>query len=189
MATDRAAAGSKLEAAGRHLVCMPGTHSKWVVVDNGAVEAFRTWPTGELFALLSSHSILRHSIGDLPGAVSAENPVFASACEIALAEGGDFASRLFSIRAGSLLFGLTPEDAAATLSGLMIGSEVASARRQFLDADRSLTLVASGTLATLYRHVLKIAGFEVRDIDADTAVRIGLFEAARQNEMIDGVPA
>lgn len=182
-------AGSKLEAAGRHVVCMPGTHSKWVVVDSGAVETFRTWPTGELFALLSSHSILRHSIGETPGAISAESSVFASACEIALAEGGDFASRLFSIRAGSLLYGLTPEDAAATLSGLMIGSEVASARRQFLHDDRSLTLVASGTLATLYRRVFQVAGFDVRDIDADTAVRIGLFEAARQNEMIDGVPA
>lgn len=182
-------AGSKLDDAGRHVICMPGTHSKWVVVDSGAVETFLTWPTGELFALLSSHSILRHSIGDQPGAVSAESPVFARACEIALGEGGDFASWLFSIRAGSLLYGLAPEDAAATLSGLMIGSEVASARRQFLHADRSVTLVASGTLATLYRRVLKIAGLEVRDLDADTAVRIGLFEAARQNEMIDGVPA
>ncbi|MBB6468016.1 2-dehydro-3-deoxygalactonokinase [Aminobacter lissarensis] len=182
-------AGSKLDAAGRHLVCMPGTHSKWVVIDSGAVEAFLTWPTGELFALLTSHSILRHSIGEQPHAVSAENPVFATACEIALAEGGDFASRLFSIRAGSLLHGLTPEDAAATLSGLMIGSEVASARRQFLPTDRSVTLAASGTLATLYRRVFNIAGLEVRDIDADAAVRIGLFEAARQNEMIDGVPA
>ncbi|MDH4984066.1 2-dehydro-3-deoxygalactonokinase [Aminobacter anthyllidis] len=182
-------AGSRLEDATRHVVCMPGTHSKWVVVDSGAVEAFRTWPTGELFALLSSHSILRHSIGEQSSPVSAENPLFAKACEIALAEGGDFASRLFSIRAGSLLYGLTPEDAAATLSGLMIGSEVATARRQFLHADRSVTLVASGVLATLYRRVFEIAGLEVRDIDADAAVRIGLLEAARQNEMIDGVPA
>jgi 2-dehydro-3-deoxygalactonokinase len=182
-------AGSRLEDATRHVVCMPGTHSKWVVVDSGAVEAFRTWPTGELFALLSSHSILRHSIGEQSSPVSAENPVFAKACEIALAEGGDFASRLFSIRAGSLLYGLMPEDAAATLSGLMIGSEVATARRQFLHADRSVTLVASGVLATLYRRVFEIAGLEVRDIDADAAVRIGLLEAARQNEMIDGVPA
>ncbi|MBT1156817.1 2-dehydro-3-deoxygalactonokinase [Aminobacter anthyllidis] len=182
-------AGSRLEDAGRHVVCMPGTHSKWVVVDSGVVETFRTWPTGELFALLSSHSILRHSIGEQPSPVRAENPVFARACEIALAEGGDFASRLFSIRAGSLLHGLTPEGAAAMLSGLMIGSEVASARRQFLLADRSVTLVASGTLATLYRHVFKIAGLEVRDIDADAAVRIGLCEAARQNEMIQGVRA
>lgn len=182
-------AGSGLRETGRHIVCMPGTHSKWVVVDSGAVETFRTWPTGELFALLSTHSILRHSIGEHPAAVSAENPVFARSCEIALAEGGDFASRLFSIRAGSLLNGLTSVDAVATLSGLMIGSEVASARRQFFHADRSVTLVASGTLATLYRSAFEIAGLEVRDIDADTAVRIGLFEAARQNEMLDGVPA
>src|ERR1700684_3827935 len=36
----------------RHLFCMPGTHAKWVLVDNGAVVEFQTALSGELFELL-----------------------------------------------------------------------------------------------------------------------------------------
>ena len=55
---------SRLIASGSHLVCMPGTHSKWVEIQDGEVRAFRTWLTGELFSILSKQSILRHSIGE-----------------------------------------------------------------------------------------------------------------------------
>lgn len=181
-------AGCGLDNAARHVVCMPGTHSKWVVVDRGIVETFRTWPTGELFSLLATRSLLRHSLGEPPQAVSPGSTVFAETCAVALAEGGDFMSRLFSIRAGSLLNDLSRQDAAAALSGLMIGSEVASARRQPGVAGSGITLVASGGLGALYRRALTIAGFDVRDVEAEAAVRIGLFEAGR-NQLTGGVCA
>jgi len=180
-------AGAGLAARGRQVVCMPGTHSKWVVVEDGAVKSFRTWPTGELFALLSQHTILRHSLGEKPTPVATDSPTYLAACARALGEGGDLMPLLFSIRAGSLLNGLSAADAAATLSGLMIGSEVVSARRQLLPDGGDVTLVASGLLASLYRRAFDAAGIDVRTIDADTAVRAGLFEAARQNDMLDGV--
>src|SRR6185436_6198995 len=47
-------------AAGRHLVCMPGTHTKWVSMRDGIVQEFLTVPTGEVFALLCNHSVLVH---------------------------------------------------------------------------------------------------------------------------------
>ncbi|MCB1376237.1 MAG: 2-dehydro-3-deoxygalactonokinase, partial [Rhodobacteraceae bacterium] len=59
-------------AHGVHSVCIPGTHSKWIHAASGAVERFATFLTGELYALLSTASILRHSVGD--GAASASNP-------------------------------------------------------------------------------------------------------------------
>jgi len=40
------------------LVCHPGTHNKWVVVEDGRIASFRTVMTGELFNLLRQHSIL-----------------------------------------------------------------------------------------------------------------------------------
>ena len=43
-------------------VCLPGTHSKWVALEDGHIRSFSTFMTGELFALLSTHSILRHSV-------------------------------------------------------------------------------------------------------------------------------
>src|SRR6266404_6581764 len=43
---------------GRCVICLPGTHTKWVVVDEGWVREFFTAPTGEVFALLRDHSVL-----------------------------------------------------------------------------------------------------------------------------------
>ena len=40
------------------LVIAPGTHSKWVRVEGGRLMGFRTYMTGEVFALLKAHSIL-----------------------------------------------------------------------------------------------------------------------------------
>ncbi len=169
-----------LFASGRHVICMPGTHSKWVEAEDGVITGFRTWLTGELFSVLSKQSILRHSLGETPAPATASNPGFVAACTQALAEGGDFGSSLFRIRAASLLQDQTPDAAAATLSGLLIGAEIASARRLFGPAGDKIILVASGALGSLYGAALRLAGCPVLQADADEAVRTGLFEAARR---------
>ena len=48
----------KLDAA----LIMPGSHSKWVRVEKGAVTSFQTYLTGEAFKAFGEHTILRHSI-------------------------------------------------------------------------------------------------------------------------------
>ncbi|MBZ9772850.1 2-dehydro-3-deoxygalactonokinase [Mesorhizobium sp. CO1-1-8] len=182
-------AGAGLPAKGRQLVCMPGTHSKWVLVEHGAVAGFGTWPTGELFSVLAEHSILRHSLGEHPKPVTSDNPFFRRWCETALGDGGDVTSRLFSIRAAGLLQDLKADDAAACLSGLLIGGEIASASRRHGAGAEPVVLIASGALGTLYREALGLAGLEVRAVDADEAVRTGLIEAARENGMIARIGA
>jgi len=177
-------AGAGLPAGGRHLVCMPGTHSKWVVVEDGAVAGFGTWPTGELFSVLAEHSILRHSLGEHPAAVTPDSAFFRQWCERTLGEGGDVTSKLFAIRAAGLLQDLGAADAAACLSGLLIGGEIASARGRYGAGDAPVVLVASGALGALYAAALDVAGLAVRIVDADEAVRAGLVEAARENGMI-----
>lgn len=177
-------AGAGLSTSGRHLVCMPGTHSKWVEVEDGAVASFGTWPTGELYSVLGAHSILRHSLGEIPASVAADGPFFRDWCLSALNEGGDITSSLFAIRAAGLLHGLQPGDAAACLSGLLIGGEIASARRRYRHTSAPVVLIVSGSLGKLYAAALGFAGIRVTEIDADLAVRSGLFEAARQNGMI-----
>ena len=179
-------AGAGLPANGRHLVCMPGTHSKWVAVEDGAVEGFGTWPTGELYSVLAAHSILKHSLGEHPAPVAADSPFFRQWCSQALVEGGDVTSKLFAIRAAGLLQDLKPDEAAACLSGLLLGGEIASAKRRYGAGDAPLALVASGALATLYGAALGLAGLAFRSVDADEAVRAGLVEAARENGMIGG---
>jgi 2-dehydro-3-deoxygalactonokinase len=174
--TQLAGAAASL-GSGPHLVCMPGTHCKWVAPENGQVVRFQTFMTGELFSVLSGQSILRHSIGESARA-SVESEAFAKACRAALADGSPMETKLFRIRAATLLQGLTPDDAASTLSGLLIGAEIAAARAAFRIDSGKIVLIASGAMHDLYDTALGLAGLEVVAVDADDAVRTGLVSAA-----------
>ena len=145
---------------------------------------FQTYMTGELFSVLSAHSILVHSLGAKPAPVEPDSPAFAKACRAALDDAGDIGSHLFRLRAASLLHGQGQADAAAALSGLLIGAEIASATRAFAGDVGAVVLVASGAMRDLYAAALAIAGLEVEHVDADTAVRAGLIAAALHHGML-----
>ncbi|MGH6760308.1 MAG: 2-dehydro-3-deoxygalactonokinase [Phyllobacterium sp.] len=159
------------------LVCMPGTHSKWVRLDKGNVESFSTFMTGELFAVISRHSILTHAVGDDADGEAA-GPAFLKAVRQAASSEVGITSALFSVRAAQLLGFAGKTDGVAHLSGVLIGAELAGARAAYGGA-REVTLVASGRLEQLYRAALNELGVTVTVVDADSAVRRGLFKAAR----------
>ncbi|CAN7724019.1 2-dehydro-3-deoxygalactonokinase [Phyllobacterium sp. LjRoot231] len=156
------------------IIAMPGTHSKWVELEEGRAKSFSTYLTGELYALLASQSILRHSIGDAATSASFDHPQFTGAVKLMLS-GERMLGELFGIRAAMLLDNLSPEGAASRLSGLLIGAEIAGAKTK---SHGKVTLVASGAMAALYGKALTIAGLGFDLVDADEAVRKGLFVAA-----------
>ena len=164
---------------GRARICLPGTHSKWVTLHDRRVEDFTTYLTGDLYAVLSGHSILRHSVAGFDGAVDADDPAFTEALHDALAAPDQFTAELFSIRAAGLLHGLAGAAAAARLSGLLIGVEVAAALRDAPDSE-TVTLVATAGIARLYTAALAAAGATVTAVDADRAVCAGLLAIAFQ---------
>lgn len=167
--------------AGSHLVCMPGTHSKWIHVRNGVMEKFSTWLTGELFELLSTGSILRHSIAPGSTNVMSDHPAFQNWFSDAFAEPEMLTGRLFRIRAAMLLNGTSAEESAAALSGLLIGSEIGAACRSMGRPDAAIQLIASGPLAQLYQTAFSLAGMDIAVSDADAAVRAGLMQASGQH--------
>ena len=71
---------------------------------DGQVRSFRTVMTGELFALLSARSILRYSVGGY----EIEPRAFDEAVDAASAEEHGLCTRLFTLRAGDLVFSGTP---------------------------------------------------------------------------------
>jgi 2-dehydro-3-deoxygalactonokinase len=171
-------AGAGLET-GALLACLPGTHSKWAALADGAVTGFQTFMTGELFSVLSVHSILRHSVA-VDGPVEPDHPAFRQWCGEAAAGRAELSANLFRLRAATLLHGKTPEDGRAALSGLLIGAEIAGARRRFGTDAAEIVLVASGAMAELYRAAFELAGLPCRTVDADEAVRRGLAVAAQR---------
>lgn len=163
--------------SGDHLVCMPGTHSKWVRLSGGRVEGFSTFMTGELFDAIAKNTILSHAIAEA-GAVQGDNAAFRAAVKRMVDNPALATSQLFSVRAGSLIAGLSPDDAKARLSGTLIGLEIAGALSMVAEGT-PVALVVSGGLGALYRQALAAAGLSPSVIDADTAVRNGLAAGAR----------
>ena len=162
---------------GDHLVCMPGTHSKWVRLSGGRVSGFSTFMTGELFEAIAKNTILSHSIADA-GAISGDSAAFRAAVSRMVANPALATSQLFSVRAGALIAGLSPDDAKARLSGTLIGLEIAGALSLVAEGT-PVALVVSGGLGALYREALTAADLSPSIIDADTAVRNGLAAGAK----------
>lgn len=152
-------------------VCLPGTHTKWVQVSAGEIVSFRTVMTGELFAAISKHTVLRHSIG------AGENrPAFLEAVADAMARPEALTARLYSLRAEGLLGPLDPGEASSRACGLLIGVELAGARGYWLGT--RLAVIGSGTLAELYAEALAAQGVVAERADAAAMVLAGL-KAAR----------
>lgn len=157
------------------VVCMPGTHSKWAQLSGTRIERFSTAMTGEMFEVLRTHSVLRHSLtGDLDGPGRAEG--FAAGAAAGLEHPEQLLGMLFQVRAGSLLSGRQPDWCAGYLSGLLIGTEIGSNRH--LIGDQPVPLIGSPTLCALYAQVLDLAGATGQPQDATKIVLAGL-KAAR----------
>lgn len=164
--------GAAFESHGEGRYCVPGTHSKWVTMESTRIIGFQTFMTGELFSVIASQTILKHSVGD--GAVQANDPAFITGVRDGWTNAARLSHFLFSLRAAHLLHDRPPPESRARLSGLLIGAELAGAG---ITGSDSVALVASGNLQGLYHAALLACGAKVRTIDADIAVQRGLFEA------------
>jgi 2-dehydro-3-deoxygalactonokinase len=153
------------------VLCLPGSHSKWVEISAGEVIGFRTFMTGEMFAALSRHTVLRHSVGTEGWDADA----FEAALSDTLSRPEKLAAALFGIRAEGLLAGLTPQTARARLSGLLIGAELAAARAYWLG--RQVAVIGAGTVVQPYVHALRLQGLPVTQADAEAMVIKGLARA------------
>lgn len=159
------------------LVCMPGTHSKWVRLDGGTVSGFATFMTGELFQLLRTGSILRQAV-ETDTRPEPSDAGFSEGFAHGFSRAGEATNALFQLRAGWLLEGAAPALQSARLSGLLIGLEFAGALSRFGRPDR-VALLASGPIADLYASAFAQAGLTLdRRLDADGCVRHGLRAAA-----------
>jgi len=154
-------------AHGSRLVCHPGTHAKWALVEDGRIVRFQTAMTGELFAVLRGHSVLKG-----PG-----QPDDAAAFDAGLEAAGDgqaLAARLFSARSRVVGDGRPATETASYLSGLLIGADVA-ATPALLDAgDLPVALLGDPTLCSWYGRALAARGVAHTIDDGEAAAISGL---------------
>jgi len=156
------------------IVCLPGTHSKWVDLAGGRIVRFRTYMTGELRAALLSAGALATAVPQI-----ASRDAFLAGFEAA--QSGAAPTRaLFQARARRLLGTLDPAHTASFVSGVLIGAEIAA------EAGRPapIVLVARGALAEEYGVALAEAGMRHTLADPEVLAAKGLLRIARRAKLL-----
>ena len=148
------------------LICHPGTHNKWIRLEDGRITRFRTVMTGELFNLLRGHSIL----ADLLKEPAEPGDAFDRGVKHGL-EQDDLASELFAVRARVLLGQAPREDAASYTSGLLIGSDLRIGLRAAPGGE--IIVMGRPELTGLFARALRSAGRAPREVDGETAFLAG----------------
>ncbi|HET7084334.1 MAG TPA: 2-dehydro-3-deoxygalactonokinase [Rhizomicrobium sp.] len=160
-------------AKGNHIFCLPGTHTKWAAVRDGAVIQFQTALSGELFELLRRHSVLARDSSE----VNAQGPAFALGLEFARQNRkADLLHLLFSARSRVVTGEMAAPDAASYLSGVILGKDIATALALF-DLDGPVQLICTPALAGLYGKALAAHDVKSSAIDGDRAALAGLVHA------------
>jgi 2-dehydro-3-deoxygalactonokinase len=167
---------------GKQLVCMPGTHTKWVSLNGSVVQEFLTAPTGELFAMLCEHSVLVRDPA---------TPVIhdAAAFERGLVESAkhpevSLLHKLFQARSLRLDRQLSPQAAASWMSGLLVGTDVGGALPLLAnhDVDAPIYVIGAPQLTASYAVAIAHRGRTAVQIVGARAALAGLAQVYREQE-------
>ena len=163
-----------LSTRGESLIGLPGSHSKWVEVVDGCITHFDTFMTGELFAVLSKHSILGRT---QQSAEQFQAEAFDRGVRVALSADGQrgVLSTLFSARTLGLTGALAADEQPDYLSGLLIGHELAGLPNSAHTLP--ITLVGAAPLCARYQRALALCGFAHVSL-AQEATERGLWQLA-----------
>jgi 2-dehydro-3-deoxygalactonokinase len=153
------------------VLCLPGSHSKWVRVAQRRIVTFTTFLTGEAFSALRAHTILAKSIADRPIAPAAFDAGVARS-----SEPGGLLHHLFGVRSLALTGRLDEQTAGSYLSGLLVGHEV---RHAPVERDSTIHVVGAGDLTELYARAIQSCGGRSRRWSDETAA-LGLNRIAER---------
>jgi 2-dehydro-3-deoxygalactonokinase len=161
---------------------LPGTHSKWATVTAGAITGFRTFLTGEVFALLKAHSIVGRLMPK--DAAAFDEAAFRAGVRQAFDPGSaGLLNDVFTARSGALLGAFPVGEIADRLSGMLIGHEIRSGLALPGTVDGPLRIVGEDGLVERYMMALAEIGRAAGKGPPHAAVagfrRLALLEAGR----------
>ena len=160
------------------LCILPGTHSKWVFINEGRIESFTTFMTGEIFSLMEKHSIVnRLMVGK-----SFNRDDFLFGCKQSLNSSYGFLKQIFSARTMGLFDKVKPRGIHSYLSGIVIGNEIKDGLDNYYKntSYKEKTVILNGgiSLCNLYKIAFEIAGVKVK-LEKNNLVAKGLFQISQ----------
>lgn len=160
-------------SSGTHLVCLPGTHTKWALIEDGRIMTFQSAVTGELYALMRDHSILLAQNGGSARTPASGSDAFSLGVAACRDAKGRLSHALFSTRS-RLLKGEFDGDAAASyLSGILIAADVMAALELLKPAPEYVSLVGETDLCKRFSSVLQAFGLDSETMEGSRAATEG----------------
>jgi len=151
------------------LLCMPGTHTKWALIEGRKITQLNTGLSGELFEIVSKHSMLTR------GAETFDTPndAFEDGVKVAMRENPPaLIQTLMSVRNKQLFGQMEPRMANSYLAGLIIGEDVRESVKAF-DAS-SVHIIGSSVTASHYERAVQMNGIETLRHDDQACTLAGL---------------
>ena len=139
--------------SGKSVFILPGTHSKHIICEEDKITDFNTFMTGELFQVISHHTILKNSVAKPSSEYSHlkgfdEGVVMSESAHSIL-------NSLFKVRTNDILGKKTAEENYYFLSGLLIGTEIATLQSISFD---QILLCAGNNLYEFYHRAIEVLG-------------------------------
>ena len=165
--------------AKQEILCLPGTHSKWVKVKNQSIKDFKTTMTGETLAVLTRHSILgrlmkeRNTLDEntfILGLNRAEEP-------------GGLLHHLFGVRSQAIYGKIGSKKLWSYLSGILISHEIRGIRQIFNELE-NVKIVGSEQIVKSYMVACDHFGIRANSINGETAAIFGMWHIARSSGLI-----
>ena len=150
-----------IDAPDDKILILPGTHSKHIFISEDRMTHFHTYLTGELFDILTKHSILKNSVTENQIDDKVRHAIQLGGAHGATAK---LLNHLFEVRASEILGTRDTSDNFYYLSGLLIGSELCN----LTSFDHTnLFLAAANPLAEIYATVAKRLSIDLNLIPAE----------------------
>jgi 2-dehydro-3-deoxygalactonokinase len=148
---------------------LPGTHSKWIWLDaSGNFENFKTFMTGEMYSLLTQHSILGRLM-HIPGTgAPLKLDEFLRGVSLGVSGHAEFLHTLFAARTKGLMGHLNATELPDFLSGILIGAEIGSASAQ---AVAQVHLLGEGSLCERYKQAFQHQGIAVVNVGEEATTK------------------
>ena len=149
------------------IICLPGTHSKWIKISNGKIIKFKTYMTGELFEIISNNSILSHSITDKKINIK----VFKNSVLLSQKKNFNFFDNLFEFRSRTLL-SKKKYYPKSELIAYLIGNEIKSNINN--TKDTKVIIIGSKYNSKLYSQAMQVLKIKNTIVDSKDITIAGL---------------
>jgi 2-dehydro-3-deoxygalactonokinase len=160
-------------------VCiLPGTHCKWAWMGrSGEIQKFRTYMTGELFALLTKHGILGRLMK--PGQ---DIEAFKRGVLLGKNDSAHASHIIFSARTAGLMGTLAAESLSDYLSGILIGLEIGSSLKMAGALPAQINLIGDDELCMRYAQALQAVNIQA--VRSQSEATAGLWKLAQSAGLV-----